>query len=78
MLTLVFLLQIAYWLHIFPELYFQKVKKEDMPARIQYTCLYLFFIGAAYLVSTFNCNKMSANTRRERAHIFQARAGEKY
>ena len=50
MLTLVFLLQIAYWLHIFPELYFQKVKKEDMPARIQYTCLYLFFIAAAYFV----------------------------
>merc|ERR1711970_1045018 len=30
-----YIVQIAYWLHIFPELYFQKVKKEDMPARIQ-------------------------------------------
>merc|ERR1719495_2804887 len=44
-----YIVQIAYWLHIFPELYFQKVKKEDMPARIQYACLYLAFIGGAYL-----------------------------
>merc|ERR1719495_155649 len=46
-----YIVQIAYWLHIFPELYFQKVKKEDMPARIQYACLYLAFIGGAYLFS---------------------------
>jgi len=46
-----FIVQISYWLHIFPELYFQKVKREDMPARIQYACLYIFFIGAAYLFS---------------------------
>ena len=44
-------IQISYWLHVFPELYFQKVKKEDMPARIQHASLYLFFIVAAYLVS---------------------------
>lgn len=46
-----YIVQIAYWLHIFPELYFQKVKKEDMPARIQYAILYLLFIGGAYLFS---------------------------
>jgi len=46
-----FIVQIAYWLHIFPELYFQKVKKEDMPARIQYSILYLLFIGGAYFFS---------------------------
>ena len=27
--------QIAYWVHVYPELYFQRVKKEDMPARVQ-------------------------------------------
>ena len=43
-----FIVQIAYWLHIFPELYFQKTKKEDMPAKIQYACLYLAFIVPAY------------------------------
>merc|ERR1712079_612834 len=32
-----FIIQISYWLHIFPELYFQKTKKEDMPPKIQYT-----------------------------------------
>ena len=40
-----YIVQIAYWLHIFPELYFQKVKREDMGARIQYAVLYLLFIG---------------------------------
>lgn len=46
-----FIVQIAYWLHIIPELYFQKVKREDMSARIQYSSLYLLFIGSAYLFS---------------------------
>jgi len=46
-----FIIQISYWLHIFPELYFQKTKKEDMAAKIQYACLYLVFIVAAYLTS---------------------------
>ena len=46
-----YIVQIAYWLHVFPELYFQKVKREDMPPKIQYATLYLIFIGAAYLFS---------------------------
>jgi len=46
-----FIVQLAYWLHIFPELYFQKVKQEDMPPRIQYATLYLLFIGGAYFFS---------------------------
>merc|ERR1719281_1145610 len=45
-----FIIQISYWLHIFPELYFQKVKKEEMPAKIQYAVLYLAFIGASYVL----------------------------
>merc|ERR1712147_224580 len=44
-----FIIQISYWLHIFPELYFQKTKKEDMPPKIQYSTLYLIFITAAYM-----------------------------
>jgi len=44
-----FIIQISYWLHIFPELYFQKVKKEDMAPKIQYAVLYLAFIGASYV-----------------------------
>jgi len=46
-----FIIQISYWLHIFPELYFQKTKKEDMAPKIQYACLYLVFILGAYLTS---------------------------
>ena len=45
-----FIIQISYWLHVFPELYFQKVKKEDMSAKIQYACLYLAFIVPAYMM----------------------------
>merc|ERR1711953_812703 len=45
-----FIIQISYWLHIFPELYFQKMKKEEMPAKIQYAVLYLAFIGASYVL----------------------------
>merc|ERR1712113_1057781 len=44
-----FIIQISYWLHIFPELYFQKTKKEDMPPKIQYAVLYLAFIVTSYV-----------------------------
>merc|ERR1711870_99902 len=44
-----FIIQISYWLHIFPELYFQKTKKEDVPPKIQYAVLYLAFIVASYV-----------------------------
>ena len=46
-----FIVQISYWLHIFPELYFQKTKREDWAPKIQYACLYLVFILGAYLTS---------------------------
>ena len=46
-----FIVQIAYWLHIYPELYFQKVKREDMGPRVQYATLYLAFIVGAYVMS---------------------------
>ncbi|CAF1430899.1 unnamed protein product [Rotaria sordida] len=46
---LYFIIQISYWLHNYPELYLQKVRKEDIPARIVYTSLYLITILYAYL-----------------------------
>ncbi|XP_037081809.1 translocating chain-associated membrane protein 1-like isoform X1 [Pollicipes pollicipes] len=46
-----FVTQISYWLHTFPELYFQKVRKEDWANRIQYATLYLIFITAAYVTN---------------------------
>ncbi|XP_039253704.2 translocating chain-associated membrane protein 1-like isoform X1 [Styela clava] len=45
------LIQLAYWLHMFPELYLQKVRKEEISTRIQYYCLYFFFIFAAYFTN---------------------------
>jgi len=50
LLKFFFIIQISYWVHIFPELYFQKIKKEDMPPRIQYAVLYLAFIVSAYFL----------------------------
>lgn len=46
-----FVVQLAYWLHCYPELYFQKVKREDMPARITYATIYLVTIAAAYVMN---------------------------
>ncbi|XP_021054390.1 translocating chain-associated membrane protein 2 isoform X1 [Mus pahari] len=43
--------QLAYWLHSLPELYFQKVRKEEIPRQLQYICLYLLHITGAYLLN---------------------------
>uniref|UniRef100_A0AAZ3QI56 TLC domain-containing protein n=1 Tax=Oncorhynchus tshawytscha TaxID=74940 RepID=A0AAZ3QI56_ONCTS len=45
-----YLTQLAYWLHALPELYFQKVRKEEIPRQLQYICLYLLHVSAAYLL----------------------------
>ncbi|XP_020297643.1 translocating chain-associated membrane protein 1 [Pseudomyrmex gracilis] len=47
-LKLFFISQFAYWLHCYPELYFQRVKKEDIPRRIFGTTVGLFFVSLAY------------------------------
>lgn len=47
-LKLFFIGQVAYWLHCYPELYFQRVKKEDIPQRILHAAIGLFFTSAAY------------------------------
>jgi len=46
-----FIIQISYWLHAFPELYFQKVKRDEMGARITYATLYGIFFTAAYALN---------------------------
>lgn len=46
-----FIIQLAYWLHCYPELYFQKIKREEMPARIRYATVGLIFVAAAYLLN---------------------------
>ncbi|XP_043351642.1 translocating chain-associated membrane protein 1-like isoform X3 [Dermochelys coriacea] len=42
--------QIAYWLHALPELYFQKIRKEDIPRQLYYICLYIAHICGAYVL----------------------------
>ncbi|KAL7632412.1 UNVERIFIED_CONTAM: hypothetical protein RMT77_017266 [Armadillidium vulgare] len=51
MLKFFFIVQLSYWLHCFPELYFQKVKKEDMAKKIQYASLFFVFSAAAYIMN---------------------------
>ncbi|CAL8315699.1 unnamed protein product [Lota lota] len=46
-----YLAQLAYWLHALPELYFQKVRKEEIPRQLQYICLYLLHVLAAYTLN---------------------------
>ncbi|EHB06172.1 Translocating chain-associated membrane protein 2 [Heterocephalus glaber] len=46
-----YLCQLTYWLHALPELYFQKVWKEQIPCQLQYICLYLVHIARAYLLN---------------------------
>jgi len=46
-----FIIQIAYWIHCYPELYFQKVKRDEINARLVYTTFYLITISAAYILN---------------------------
>lgn len=46
-----YVLQLAYWVHSYPELYFQKVKKDELWSRIQYITMYLVFISVGYLLN---------------------------
>ncbi|XP_035200100.1 translocating chain-associated membrane protein 1-like isoform X2 [Oxyura jamaicensis] len=45
-----YICQIAYWLHALPELYFQKIRKEDIPRQLCYICLYIAHISGAYIL----------------------------
>ncbi|NXT85845.1 TRAM2 protein, partial [Zapornia atra] len=46
-----YLCQLAYWLHALPELYFQKVRKEEIPRQLRCIALYLAHIAGAYLLN---------------------------
>ncbi|KRX65810.1 Translocating chain-associated membrane protein 1-like 1, partial [Trichinella sp. T9] len=55
-LKLFFILQIAYWLHIYPEFYFSKSKKDEIRSRSVVALIYLLFITFAY---AFNFNRVA-------------------
>ncbi|XP_034252703.1 translocating chain-associated membrane protein 1 [Thrips palmi] len=46
-----FIVQLSYWVHCFPELYFQKVKREEMSEHIQTATLGIVAISAIYLLN---------------------------
>jgi len=51
MIKFYFILQIAYWIHCFPELYFMKTRREELTEKITMYSLYLLFISSAYVMS---------------------------
>ncbi|XP_067046193.1 translocating chain-associated membrane protein 1-like [Acropora muricata] len=46
-----FILQISFWVHCFPELYFMKAKREEIFPKVQLYIEYLLFIWAAYMLN---------------------------
>lgn len=51
MVKFYFILQIAYWIHCFPELYFMKTRREEIKEKVIMYSLYLLFISSAYVMS---------------------------
>lgn len=47
---LFFIIQLAYYLHMLPELYFQKVKKDEQRAKIEHALGGFFLIATAYFL----------------------------
>lgn len=45
---LYFVIQLSYYLHMLPELYFQKVKKDEQPAKVQHSIAGSVIIGFFY------------------------------
>lgn len=48
---LFFIGQLSYWLHCYPELYFQRIKKEDIPPRVVQATIGILFTLAAYVLN---------------------------
>lgn len=46
-----FIIQLSYWLHSYPELYFQKVKREEVVERAVSATLHIIFVAAAYAIN---------------------------
>ncbi|CAB3406262.1 unnamed protein product [Caenorhabditis bovis] len=46
-----FILQISYWLHQFPEFYFQKMKKDEIRQKSLVSIIYMVFISLAYFMN---------------------------
>ncbi len=54
MLKFFYIIQIAYWIHCYPELYFSKVKREEIPSKIKFSTINLFYVTAAYALKYGN------------------------
>ncbi|CAG9796597.1 unnamed protein product [Diatraea saccharalis] len=48
LLKLWWVVQAAYWLHTIPELYFQRIKKDEWAARIRHAAVAFAFVAVAY------------------------------
>lgn len=48
---LYFIIQLAYYVHMLPELYFQKIKREDQQPKIVHGVVGCLLVGAAYFLN---------------------------
>jgi translocating chain-associated membrane protein 1 len=46
-----FILQMSYWIHVFPEFYFQKVKKEDIPSKTTFAIANFVICAVIYVLN---------------------------
>jgi len=51
MVKFYYIAQLAYWIHAYPELYFQKAKKDEVWSQVQYITIYLVFVTVAYVLN---------------------------
>lgn len=46
-----FIIQLSYWVHVLPELYFQKVKRDEMSDKIVFAAIHFFICISIYLLN---------------------------
>lgn len=51
MLKFFYIIQISYWIHCYPELYLSKVKREEIPSKVKFATINLFYVSAAYFLN---------------------------
>lgn len=65
LLKFFYIVQIAYWFHGYPELYFSKVKREEMPSKIKFCTINLVYVAVAYSLKYVSSNsKFSKQKKR--------------
>lgn len=46
-----FIVQMSYWVHVFPELYFQKAKREEIPSKVVFATINFLICASIYVLN---------------------------